>query len=602
MKGGIAWAEGNFNPTAATVVADIKAQDTIRGAFIGDSPRCGALSTIDLVGSKAYYGSTWWPASNRPQVPLVQRFPDAPVSGFTAATSGVSWKSTPPAPATWVCEVPPHQLAQPDIVNRSTQVKQRVLVVGGGISGLAAAQRLHEIAPNIELTLLEAGGRLGGVLDTVRRDGFLIERSADNFITDPAWALEYCRHLGIDDALVPTSSQERGAMVVARGRLEKVPEGFMLMAPRKIWPLVTTPILSPLGKLRLLAESLVPRRAAEADESLASFARRRLGREVFDRIVQPLVGGIYTADPEKLSLRATLPRFIEMEQRYGSLIRAAFAKKDEPDGSGELIEEGRGGARYGLFVTPRDGLASLVTAIADRLPAASIRLNTPVAAIARNPDGSWRLELEARQGGDEQLIGDAVLIAVPADRAAKLLAGLDGELAARLGRIPYAGSVVLSFGFRRQDIAHPLDGFGFVVPAVEQRRILAASFSSVKFAGRAPAGCALVRVFIGGACQSELTELDDAALTRIALEELAALVGLRGAPIVSDIARWPHSMPQYHLGHGELVATIESRVAAWPTLALAGNAYHGVGIPNCVRSGQLAAERVAAALSAVPAP
>jgi oxygen-dependent protoporphyrinogen oxidase len=320
---------------------------------------------------------------------------------------------------------------------------------------------------------------------------------------------------------------------------------------------------------------------------------------VFERIVQPLVGGIYTADPEKLSLRATLPRFIEMEQQHGSLIRAALAKGDQGDAQAPEVEEGRSGARYGLFVTPREGLASLVAKVAARLPSGCVRLGTSVESITRASDGTWMVRTKSANEADAELRADAIVIAVPADRATRLLAELDGELAAKLGRIAYAGSVVLSFGFRRQDVAHPLDGFGFVVPTIEQRRILAASFSSVKFTGRAPDGCVLVRVFIGGACQSELTELDDVALRRIALEELRALIGLRGEPIVEDIARWPRSMPQYHLGHCELVDAIEHRVEEWPTLALAGNAYHGVGIPNCIRSGQQAAERVAAALKCV---
>ncbi len=207
-------------------------------------------------------------------------------------------------------------------VNSSSEPRKRVIVVGGGISGLAAAHRLVELDPAVGVTLLEAGDRLGGVLQTVCRDEFLIERSADNFITDPPWAVDLCDRIGLGEQLIPTRTQERGAMVVRRGRLERVPPGFMLMAPARLWPLVTTPILSPWGKLRLLAEALVPSRPV-ADESLASFARRRLGREVFERIVQPLVGGIYTADPERLSLQATLPRFLDMERQWGSLIRAA---------------------------------------------------------------------------------------------------------------------------------------------------------------------------------------------------------------------------------------------------------------------------------------
>lgn len=471
-------------------------------------------------------------------------------------------------------------------------------MVGGGITGLAAAHRVLEIEPTAEVTLLEASARLGGVIETVRRDGFLVERSADNFITNVPWAVDLCQRIGLADQLLPTSSQQRNAMVVHNGRLEKIPPGFMLLAPSRIWPLLTTPILSPWGKLRLLAEYFVPRRKAGGDESLASFARRRLGRETFDRIVQPLVGGIYTADPEKLSLQATLPRFLDMERRHGSLIRGALRQSaisgDEPSDNGS-------GARYRLFVTPRDGLTSLVDALAKQLSADTVRLNTKVEKLTRDSAGSWRIETSS-QGSEAKLECDALIVAVGATSAASIVRQFDGELASKLGQIPYAGTAIVSLAFRRDQIRHPLDGFGFVVPAIENRRILAGSFSSVKFAGRAPQDAVLVRVFIGGACQSELVDLPDDELRKIACEELAALLGTTGPPLFADISRWPASMPQYHLGHGELVAEIETSASRWPGFALAGNAYHGVGIPNCIHSGQQAAERMIAALNATGPP
>lgn len=463
------------------------------------------------------------------------------------------------------------------------------MVVGGGISGLAAAHRLGELDPGLKVTLVEAGGRLGGVIDSCRRDGLLIERSADNFITNVPWAVDLCRRVGLGDALLATAGGQRSALVVHRGRLVRVPAGFMLLAPARLWPLLTTPLLSPWGKLRLLAEYFVPRRRTKGDESLASFARRRLGREVFERIVQPLVGGIYTADPEKLSLHATLPRFVEMERRYGSLIRGAAASGTSARGQG-----GESGARYGLFVAPRDGLSSLVAAIAARLPAGSVRLNSPVERIAAAGDGTWMLTIAA---AGEAIACDGVIVAAAAPRAAAMLAELDPALAVELARIEYAGTSVVSLVYRREQIAHPLDGFGFVVPAVERRRILAGSFSSVKFAGRAPEGMVLVRVFIGGACQGELADLPDDQLRQIATDELRELLGAGGEPDVVDVARWPRSMPQYHVGHGELVGAIDARVSRWPRLALAGNAYHGVGIPNCIHSGETAAEHVAAQLA-----
>ena len=468
---------------------------------------------------------------------------------------------------------------------------KRVVVIGGGITGLAAAHRLVELDAALEVTLLEAGDRLGGVLSTSRRDGFLVEHSADNFITDPPWAVDLCRRVGLAEQLVPTSARERGAMVVHRGQLVRVPAGFTLMAPARLWPLVTTPILSPLGKLRLLAERFVPRRGG-GDESLADFARRRLGRETFERIVQPLVGGIYTADPEKLSLRATLPRFLEMERRYGSLIRAA--RRRVPETGGDAATDARG-ARYSMFVAPRDGLTSLVDAIARRLPAESVRLNAAAQAVVHTANG-WEVAVQSGSAPPETIECEALIVGVGAPLAARLLGGVDAELAADLAGIEYAGTAIVSLAYRRDQIAHPLDGFGFVVPAVEKRRILAGSFASVKFPGRAPDDCVLVRVFLGGACQSELLQLPDDQLRQIAIDELHSLIGARELPLFCEIARWPHSMPQYHVGHLERVDAIQRRAGAWPNLALAGNAYHGVGIPNCIHSGEQAAERIVAGL------
>ncbi len=463
---------------------------------------------------------------------------------------------------------------------------QRVIVIGAGITGLAAAHRMRELAPEVEVTVLEAGLRAGGVLETVRLGRYLIEHSADNFITNVPWAIDLCRRIGLGDELISTSTEQRGALVVHRGKIERVPAGFMLMAPARLWPMLTTPLLSPLGKLRLLAERFIPRRKSPGDETLAAFARRRLGREVFENIVQPLVGGIYTADPEKLSLAATLPRFLEMERKHGSLIRAARAA-DNP-----APENTESGVRYGLFWTLRDGLTSLVERLVKTLPLGSVRLNSPVRQLRRDSDGTWVVAISS----GEPLHADALIVATGAPQAARLLADIDDTAAKLLGQIEYAGTSIVSLVYRRSDIARPLDAFGFVVPAVEKRRILAGSFSSLKFAGRAPEDQVLVRVFIGGALQRELAELPDDELQRIATEELRDLIGARGEPLLVDIARWPASMPQYHLGHLALVAAIEAATTRHRGLALCGSAYHGVGIPHCIHSGEQAAERMLAAL------
>jgi protoporphyrinogen/coproporphyrinogen III oxidase len=475
----------------------------------------------------------------------------------------------------------------------------RILIVGGGVTGLSAAVRVRELDPHAEVTLVECSDRLGGVLQTVERDGFLIERGADNFITNTPWALDLCREVGLTDQLIGTNDRLRQALVVRQGRLERVPAGFLLMVPERIWPVLTSGLLSPWGKLRLLAEYFLPARPVDGDESLASFVTRRLGREAFERLVQPLIGGIYTADPDKLSLAATMPRFLQMERQHGGLIRARRHIRAQSDAGGDLASSG---ARYGLFMTPRAGLSTLVEALAARLPAGSVRLNTRATALERHAERRWSVELapagEAPTGmPTERADYDALILALPAPAAARLLADACPKLADELGQIEYAGVAVVSLGYRREQVGHPLDGFGFVVPANEGRSILAASFSSVKYTNRAPQGSVLIRVFVGGACQPGLAELADAPLVELVERELRELLSVSGAPQVIDIARWPKSMAQYHVGHLERVARIEQFASAAPGMALAGNAYHGVGISHCVHSGRFAAERVLASVA-----
>jgi oxygen-dependent protoporphyrinogen oxidase len=501
------------------------------------------------------------------------------------------------------------------------KMPKRVAIIGGGIAGLAAAHRARELDPTAEVTLFEAGPQVGGILRTVRQDGYLIETSADSFITNLPWAIDLCRRIGFADQLIPTNPEFRGAMVVAHGKLEPVPEGFVLMAPSQLRSIMRSPILSWRGKLRLACESLVSARQDIADESVASFARRRLGREAFDRLVQPLVGGIYTADPEKLSLAATLPRYLEMERQHGSLIRGAKAKRGSTGGD-ETDAAAERGARYSMFVAPREGLASLVDAIAARLPANCVRVNSPVERIERTGDG-WQLplyrptilvgessgsfnadsvcsadtatDLPTRMVGlytDKNAAFDAIVVATSAPVAAKLLKPADAELAGELSSIEYAGSAIVILAYDRSQIEHPLNTFGFVVPTVERRKILSASFSSVKFPGRAPDGKVLIRVFIGGALQPEMLDRSDEDLQEIAADELKDLLGVRGVPELSLVYRWPQAMPQYHLGHLDRLKRIEERLRNLPGLALAGNAFEGVGIPQCIRSGEQAAERV----------
>ncbi|MDG3007041.1 protoporphyrinogen oxidase [Paludisphaera mucosa] len=462
-----------------------------------------------------------------------------------------------------------------------TVVDVDVAVVGGGITGLAAANRLREIDPALSVAVLEAGERPGGVLGTIRRDGYLVETSADSFITNVPGGVDLCRRLGLEDRLIQTDERHRRSFVVRAGRLEPIPDGLIIMAPSKIGPMVRTRILSVSGKLRLAMERFLPR-GDGSDESLASFARRRFGREAYERLIQPLVGGMYTGDPERLSVKATMPRFLEMEQREGSLIkamRAAGAKGGQ--------NAGGSGARYGLFVGLEAGMSELVEALVARLPAGALRTNSPARGLRRDGDG-WRLD-----AGDETIAARAVVLATSAKATAGLMRDVDPEAAKSLGGIASTSSVIVSLGFRREQIAHPLDGFGFVVPYAEDRAILSGSFSSVKFAGRAPEGSVLIRVFMGGAKRPDLVDADDAELVRIASSELASLLGVRGGPELSIVSRWREVMPQYEVGHLERIAAIEERVGSLEGLELAGNWLRGVGVPMCIRGGEEAAGRAA---------
>jgi oxygen-dependent protoporphyrinogen oxidase len=471
----------------------------------------------------------------------------------------------------------------------------RIAIIGGGITGLAAALRLRELLPQAKLSLFEASSRLGGVLDTAHIDGFLVERSADNFLTKQPVIMDLCRRLGLEPELLATDETRRRAFVVKGGQLLPIPEGFFLMSPQRLRPFLTSPVLSLAGKLRVLIEPFVPRGASAGpagDESVASFARRRLGQEAFERLVQPLVAGIYTGDPEKLSMAAAMPQFCQQEREHRSLLRAAWKTGRTNDESTNRAA----GARYSLFAAPQKGIQRLCDALIDCLPPETIHLNSPVKTIQQSTPTRWKLEFEAPHPASniQRLPSDfsAVILAVPAYAAARLLEPCASELAAELAAIEYAGCAVVSLGFQRDRVAHPLDGFGFVVPQVERRRIIAASFASQKFPGRAPTDSVLFRVFVGGALQPELLDLPDMELCQLAVDELAGLLQISGEPVMTDIARWPRSMPQYHVGHLDRVARIEQMVAQNPTLALAGNAYHGVGIPQCVASAERAAARL----------
>ncbi|HKR15093.1 MAG TPA: protoporphyrinogen oxidase [Pyrinomonadaceae bacterium] len=452
---------------------------------------------------------------------------------------------------------------------------KRIAIVGGGISGLAAAHRLVELCGNsAEITLLEAGPRLGGTIQTEERDGFLLERGPDSFISEKPEAVALAKRLGLESRLIQTNEQFRRSFIVRNGRLRPVPEGFQLLAPSRILPFLTTDIFSLTGKFRMAADLVLPRRNGQNDESLASFVRRRLGQEALERMAQPMVGGIYTADPETLSLRATLPRFLDMERNHRSVILAMLRQ-------GQAQKSGTSGARYSLFLSFDRGMEVLVNALASKLP--NVYLQTRIEKLAYE-SGTWLMKSES----GSTIEADAVCLALPAYIAARLLENVNSRLAAQLGAINYASTATINFAYPRSAIRHPLNGFGFVVPFVEKRSVLACTFSSVKFNGRAPDSHVLLRAFAGGALQPEIFASPDME-TRIEAD-LQELLGINGEPLFKETAKWERSMPQYEVGHLDRVQAIENEVRALPGFALAGNSYRGAGIPDCIRSGETAAE------------
>ncbi|MCH9654424.1 MAG: protoporphyrinogen oxidase [Planctomycetes bacterium] len=477
----------------------------------------------------------------------------------------------------------------------NSEITKRIAVVGGGLTGLSAAHRLLELAEenkqSIEITVFESQSEAGGWIGTIDQKDYLIDSGADMFITNKPAALNLCTRLGLEDQLISTNQQNRGALILKDGQPVPVPLGFELMTPSRIGPMLKTPLLSLWGKLRMGWEYFIPRRQSKLgldwdDESLADFVTRRFGQEALTRLVQPLVAGIYTSDPKKLSLRATLPRFLDMERDHRSLIKAIRKQKKEAKSADAT------GARYGLFAAFRTGMQTLIRTLAERVSdQGTILYGQRIKQIDPSADSGYEVTSEAGNAVQKQHF-DAVIVATAAPQAAKMTASFAPEMAGLLGQIEYASTAILVNIFKLSDIKHPLNAFGLVIPAAEQRKIFAVAFASRKFPGRAPEGCVQLRTFVGGAMQPELLEQSDEDLMVMVQNELSDLLGVTGDPLFSKLLRHNQSMPQYHLGHLQMVEQIEQLAEKYPALELAGNAYRGVGIPDCIQSAEQAAERL----------
>ncbi len=474
-------------------------------------------------------------------------------------------------------------------------VPLRAVVVGAGISGLAFAHRLHVLAQQagrpLELTLLESSNHAGGVIATLRHEDCLLETGPDCWAGNKPAGVSLCRELGLQDQLIGTRAGLRRSFILHKGKLQRLPEGFFLISPMSVGALLATPLLTFAGKLRMGLDLLRPARRDTGDESLADFVRRRFGREALERIAQPMVAGIYNADPEKLSLQATFPQFLEMERNHGSVIRAlrkkAAAEARSGTSSGAEIAKAAG-PRYGMFVSLARGMSTLPDALAAALPQGCLHLNTPVTGLTQ-AGGTWQV-----QTASGQHTADLVCLALPAHASARLLQPAHAQAGAALAAFEYGGATVVNFVFDRVQVKHAMDGMGAVIPVVEGRDIVAFSFSSVKFEGRAPEGKAVVRVFMGGALHPRLSGLSTDALAEVALRELRDLVGIEGQPRFTFAATHDQAMAQYHVGHLERVKQARNLLAEIGGLSVIGNAFDGVGIPDCIRGAEEAARQALA--------
>jgi protoporphyrinogen/coproporphyrinogen III oxidase len=451
---------------------------------------------------------------------------------------------------------------------------KRIVIIGGGIAGLAAAYRCEQMAGDVAVTLIEREPRLGGKILTERVDGFVVEGAPDSFLARKPRGVGLCEALGLAEQLHGRRPEHEKTFVRRHGQLHRLPSGLTGMIPTNLDALANSTLISPAGRERLAQEATLPPTPANGDESVAHFVTRRLGREVYEQLVEPLMSGIYAGDGEQLSLAATFPQLRQLELKHGSLLKGLSA--GQPVGSGQ--------AAYPPFISLPGGMATLVDAIVGRLTHTELRTGVAVERVGRDGDHYTVVQADGRS-----VAADAVILATPAFVTARLLADLDPLLADLHTQIPYASSAIITLAFAAGDWSHPLDGYGYVIPQVEDTDLLACTWTSSKWAGRAPAGATLIRVYAGRYGRRDVTQLDDAELLALARAEVESTLGIAATPVRTWVHRWPNAMPQYLLGHTERLAQIEARLAKTSGLHLAGAAYRGVGIPDCIESGERAA-------------
>ncbi|MEC7641445.1 MAG: protoporphyrinogen oxidase [Nitrospinota bacterium] len=461
---------------------------------------------------------------------------------------------------------------------------KKIIIIGGGISGLAAAHRIQqEISEgaHLECILVEGSDRFGGKIFTEKSDGFVIERGPDSFISQKPAAIELCKQLGLGDRLTGTNPEAPSTFVYTRGKLVTMPDGLSLMIPTKFLPFALTPLFSLPGKIRMAFDLLIPGKEDDSDESLASFVRRRMGEEALNKMAEPMLAGIYASDPEKMSIKSTFPMFVETEHKYRSLILGMLARKKAM----LMNADKRPTTSYSLFMTLKEGLGEMVDAIINKSPDVQFKSGTKGFSIEKKLDG-WHVKLE--DGWERP--ADAVIIATPAAITAKILQSIAPDSAEILNGINYVSTATVTLGYKKEGFSHPLDGFGFVVPKKEGRSILACTWTSSKFPHRAPEGYVMLRCYLGGALQEEIAEKDTETLGKLVRNDLQEIMGIKEIPVFCKVFRNLKSNVQYHVNHSDRIDSVMKNLKKFPGLFLAGSAYRGIGIPDCIQNGNQAAK------------
>jgi protoporphyrinogen/coproporphyrinogen III oxidase len=469
----------------------------------------------------------------------------------------------------------------------------KVIIIGGGIAGLAAAVHLKAGAKAhgkaVDVLLLERNQRIGGKILTERIGDYLVEAGPDSFLPEKVWTVNLAKHLGLESEMLPSNDQFKGTFIYSGKKLHSLPEGVMLMVPTSFWPMAKSDLISWPGKLRMGMEVFVPRRRSRDDESLGSFVTRRLGAECLNKIAEPLVAGIHTSNPDNMSVLATFPRFVQMEQKSGSLILGMLAAlKSRPHATLSGPPPKPGTPRMTYFMSFKAGMETLPKACADYIGKDSIRLGTTVTAVEPRGKG-YAVVLD----NGEALEADHVMLGASAYDSAEMVKGFDAGLAGQMSAIQWSSSGTVTLAFRRADVKVPLRGFGFIVPKIEDRRINATTYSSIKWSYRAPDDTILLRAFVGGGHHEELVhDLDDAALTRAVLEEMDTILGLKADPVFAKVYRWFKGMPKFTVGHLDRMSLLDRMVGLHQGLHLIGCSYKGIGIGDCVHEAQIAAEKI----------